>query len=240
MSDAVSTLHIDRLALAFAPKPWTFAAERRAEIDEYFAELQRSKPAVWNGRVLLLHDHAVADGVFRGSYLETDYASFAAWRHWGRPSADVCDCFGATAIMAADGVFLLGVMSPHTANAGRAYFPCGTPDPHDVVGQRVDLDLSARRELKEETGLDTAEFTAESGWTTVFDLPLIAHIKVLRSSQSAEALRARILDYLARDKQPELADIRVVRGTSDFTATMPRFVTSFLEQRFAPGVRLKP
>src|SRR5450756_2174168 len=67
-------------------------------------------------------------------------------------------------------------------------------------GSRVDLDFSVRRELKEETGLDIAEFTAESGWTTVFDLPLIAHIKVLRSGESAEALRARVLDHLARER----------------------------------------
>jgi 8-oxo-dGTP pyrophosphatase MutT (NUDIX family) len=101
------------------------------------------------------------------------------------------------------------------------------------VGSRVDLDFSVRRELKEETGLDIAEFTAESGWTTVFDLPLIAHIKVLRSGESAEALRARVLDHLARERQPELADIRIVRGPADSDPAMPRFVTAFLAQRFA-------
>ena len=233
MSDVVSTLHIDRLALAFAPKPWAFANERRAEIDEYFADLCRNNPALWNGRVLLLHDHAVADGVFRGSYLEADYASFAAWRHWGRPAAGVCDCFGAAAIRAADGAFLLGVMGPRTLNAGRVYFPCGTPDPDDIAGSRVDLDSSMRRELKEETGLDIAEFSAEPGWSTVFDLPLIAHIKVLKSNENPEALRTRILNHLARDKQPELADIRIVRTSNDLEAAMPRFVTTFLERRFA-------
>jgi hypothetical protein len=124
-------------------------------------------------------------------------------------------------------------MGPHTANAGRIYFPCGTPDPGDIVGGSVDLDLSVRRELKEETGLDIAGFKAESGWTTVFDLPLIAHIKVLHSGEDAEALRACILGYLAREKQPELAGIRIVRGPEDFDAAMPRFVTAFLAQRFA-------
>ncbi len=220
------------MQLAFAPKPWAFAHERRAEIDAYFQALQRAKPAVWNGRVLLLHQHALADGVFRGAYLETDYASFAAWRHWGRPAAAVCDCFGAAAMVGADGAFLLGVMGSHTANAGRIYFPCGTPDPGDIVAGQVDLAFSVRRELKEETGLDLAEFTAEPGWTTVFDLPLIAHIKVLRSRDSAETLRARVLGHLARERQPELADLRIARGPADLDPAMPRFVTAFLQDRW--------
>ena len=230
--ETVSVVPVDRLELAFAPKPWAFADKRRADIDAFFATLQREKPALWNGRVLLLHERAFAGGVFRGSYLETDYASFAAWRHWGRPEAAVCDCFGAAAIMAADGAFLLGVMGPHTANAGRIYFPCGTPDPKDIAGGQVDLDFSVGRELKEETGFDIAEFTAEPGWTTVFDLPLIAHMKVLRHRERAAVLRARMLGHLARERQPELADIRIVRGPADFDPAMPRFVTAFLARQF--------
>lgn len=233
MSEAVSVVHIDRLELTVTPKSWAFAAERRAAIDTWFAAQQREKPALWNGSVLLLHEHSLANGVFRGHYLETDYASFAAWRHWGRPTANVHDCFGAAAIVAADGAFLLGVMGPHTSNSGRIYFPCGTPDPDDVMGNRVDLDFSVRRELKEETGLAVAEFTAKPGWTTVFDTPLIAHIKELRSGDSAETLRLRVLDHLTRERQPELADIRIVRGVADFDPMMPRFVTAFLAQRFA-------
>ena len=232
MNETASVVHIDRLELTVAPQRWAFADERRAEIDAYFKALQREKPAIWNGRVLLLHHQVVSDGVFRGAYLETDYASFAAWRHWGRPAA-VCDCFSAAAIVAADGAFLLGVMGAQTANAGGIYFPCGTPDPSDIVAGQVDLDFSVRRELKEETRLDLAEFAAEPGWTTVFDLPLIAHMKVLHSRERAEALRARVLDHLAHERQPELADLRIVRGPADVDPMMPRFVTAFLAQRFA-------
>ena len=158
---------IDRLALSFAPKPWPFAEARRAEIDAYFAELQRQKPAIWNGRVLLLHRQVMSEGVFRGDYLETDYASFAAWRHWGMPKAGVHDCFGAAAVISADGAVLLGVMGAQTANAGWIYFPAGTPDPSDIVGGTVDLERSVARELKEETGLDVSEFAPDPGWTTV-------------------------------------------------------------------------
>jgi 8-oxo-dGTP pyrophosphatase MutT (NUDIX family) len=235
MSEAVSVVHVDRLQLAFAPKPWAFAHERRAEIDANFESLRRLKPAVWNGRVLLLHQHVLANRVFRGAYLETDFASFAAWRRLGRPAAAVCDCFGAAAIVAADGAFLLGVMGPHTANAGRIYFPCGTPDPNDIVDGQIDLEFSVRRELAEETGLDVAEFAAEPGWTTVFDVPLIAQIKVLHSRDSAEALRARVHGYLARERQPELSDLRIARGPADLDPAMPRFITAFLQDRWRAG-----
>ena len=41
---APTVFHIDRLELSFAPKPWAFAVERRAEIDAYFSALMREKP----------------------------------------------------------------------------------------------------------------------------------------------------------------------------------------------------
>lgn len=233
MSDAPMLFEVERLEVSFGPKPWAFATERRAEIDAHFGALTREKPALWNGRVLLLHHQVVAGGVFKGEFLETDFASFCTWRDWGRPHAGVHNCFGAAAVMGADGGFLLGHMAPHTFGAGEVYFPCGTPDPDDVIGGKVDFDLSIRRELREETGLDFAEFAAGPGWTTVVDGALIAQIKLLRSAEDAAALRARVLAYLERERQPELADIRIVRSPADFTSAMPHFVTAFLAQRFA-------
>ena len=235
MNHAPSLYRVDRLELTLAPKPWAFAIERRAEIDAYFAGLRREKPALWNGRVLLLHSQVLSDGVFRGQYLETDYASFLAWRHWGGAPDGVHDCFGAAAILCGDGAFLLGVLGALTAHAGQVYFPSGTPDPDDIVDDRVDLDFSVRRELKEETGLDMADLAPEPGWTVVVDGALIAAIKVLRSPLDAETLRARILDWLQRQRQPELSDIRIVRGPADFDPLIPGFVTAFLARRFAPS-----
>jgi len=235
MKDETSLFRVERLELTFKPRPWAFAIERRAEIDAYFAALKREKRALWNGRVLLMHHQVVRVGVFSGDYLETDYASFSAWRAWGQPHAGVRDCFGAAAIIAADGACLLGVMGPHTFSAGKIYFPCGTPDPDDIVDGRVDLDFSVRREVKEETGLDAAEFEVEPGWTTVVEGALIAQIKLLRSAEPAEVLRARMLAHLEREPAPELSDICIVRSPHDFTSAMPRFVTVFLAHHF--GVR---
>lgn len=223
---------VDRLDLSFAPKPWPFADERRAEIDAHFAERQRQNPALWNGPVLLLYRQVVVGGTFRGEYLETDFASFITWRDLGRPLAGVRDCFGAAAVISSDGAVLLGEMGRHTANAGKIYFPCGTPDPSDIVDGKVDLAWSVERELKEETGLDIAEFEIGEGWTTVVDGPLIVQIRTLRSKDDAETLRARMLAHLAAEAQPELADIHVVRGPHDYVPAMLPFVTTFLDAFF--------
>ena len=71
-----------------------------------------------------------ADGALRlaGVYFETDYADFVAWRDFGHPGEPVENCFSMAALRSADGAFLLGEMAAHTVNAGRIYFPAGTPD----------------------------------------------------------------------------------------------------------------
>ncbi len=92
-------------------------------------------------------------------------------------------------------------MNTHTANAGQVYFPCGTPDPDDIVAGQVDFDVSVRRELKEETGIDAATLTPEPGWTAVVDGPLISHVKLFRAHEPAEVLRTRALDHIARERQ---------------------------------------
>ena len=66
MMQTPPVFHIDSLDLCFKPKPWAFADERRAEIDAYFNALKREKPDVWNGRVLLMYDRVVENGVLRG------------------------------------------------------------------------------------------------------------------------------------------------------------------------------
>src|SRR5437773_1792023 len=186
----VTLVPIERLELRFARTSWPFAAARRDEIDRYFAELRRGKPELWNGRVLVLQTFAVADGVFRGTYLETDFASFLAWRDWGFPDQSVRNCFAMAALRAADGAFVLGVMASHTANAGKVYFIGGTPDPHDVAGERVDLERSVLRELAEETGLSAETVRPEPGWHAIFDEARIAMVRVLRTAELEEILYA--------------------------------------------------
>ena len=224
---------VTTLDLRVRPYAWPFAAERRDEIDAHFAEKQRHKPAIWNGRVLLgrnaVHtgDHLAAD------YFETDFASFLAWRDWGFPDPGVFNGFGMGALQSSDGAFLLGEMADHTANAGRIYFPCGTPDPDDVRDGMLDVTGSIVREMAEETGLDTADYTMDSHWTCVFAGPAIAMIRFLRVDMPGEALKARVEANLASQAKPELRAVHLVRARSDIVPVMPRFVSAFLESQFS-------
>ena len=117
---------VSALDLVVEAWTWPFAETRRAEIAAHFADQQREKPALWNGRVLLGRNPVFAGDRFSASYFETDFASFLAWRDWGFPDASVFNGFGMGALLCADGAFVLGEMGQHTSNAGRIYFPSGT------------------------------------------------------------------------------------------------------------------
>src|SRR5262245_24664469 len=234
--EAFSVVPVERLDVGFVPRPWRFADERRSEIEAHFAELQRRNPALWNGRVLLLGDFAICDGVLRGACFPVDYASFISWQNWNFPDPDVHDCFAMAAIQSCDGAFLMGQMAPYTFNASQIYFPCGTPDLSDVDGDRVDFEGSVARELKEETGLDVSDFAAEPGWCTVLGGTLVGLMKLMRARETAAELRERALDHLASEEQPELSDIRIVHGPSDLDPAIPTFVVALLRHAWSRGV----
>ena len=146
---------------------WPFAAARAADTAAHFTKAQRAKPKLWNGKVLLARNPRFADDRFSADYFETDFASFLAWRDRGFPDRDVINGFGMGALRASDGAFVLGEMGSHTANAGRVYFPAGTPDLDDIRDGAVDIPGSVAREAEEETGLKPADYRAGADWCCV-------------------------------------------------------------------------
>jgi 8-oxo-dGTP pyrophosphatase MutT (NUDIX family) len=221
------------LDLPVRPWSWPFAGERRADIGAHFAATQREKPKIWNGRVVLGRNRQFSGERFSAEYFETDFASFLAWRDWGFPDQGVFNGFGMGALRSADGAFIMGEMGQHTANAGRIYFPSGTPDPDDVKDGALDIGGSVAREVEEETGLTPADYRAATHWNCVLAGPSVAMIKVLHVDMPGEALRGRIEANLLAQSQPELAAIHLVRNPLDLTDAMPHFVTAFVESQFA-------
>ena len=223
---------VTQLDLNVRPRRWLFAEQRRADIEAHFAVQQREKP-IWNGRILLARDPDFSADRFSACYFETDFASFLAWRDWGCPDKDVFNGFGMGALRSRDGAFIMGEMAQHTANAGRIYFPSGTPDLDDIRNGTVDIAGSVVREVEEETGLTSADYRVAAHWDCVRSGAAVAMIKLLDVDLPGEALRGRIEANLIRQSQPELAAIHLVRRASDLTAAMPRFVTAFVESQLA-------
>src|SRR5437879_9085658 len=191
-AEALPVIHrVTTLDLSFHPRPWPFADERRADIDAHFAIKQREKPSLWNGRVLLGRNAAFTRGRFSADYFESDFASFLAWRDWGFPDRDVFNGFGMGALRASDGAFVLGEMGRHTANAGRIYFPAGTPDLDDLSDGAVDIAGSVTREVEAETGLTPADYRTSADWDCVVSGAAIAMIRMLNVEATGEELRAR-------------------------------------------------
>jgi 8-oxo-dGTP pyrophosphatase MutT (NUDIX family) len=225
----VQIRRVTQFDLSLTPVPWAFAEQHRAEIEAHFAKVRETKPAVWNGRVLLCRNPRAEGDVYRADYFETDFASFLAWRDWGYPDKSVFNGFGAGALRSADGAFVLGRMNGHTANAGRIYFPAGTPDPNDVVDGRVDLAASIVREVEEEVGLRPSDYRTSDDWTIVESGQAVACFRPLTSPLAAPELCERIEAFLSSETAPELSSLKLVRSAADFDTAMPVFVTAFLD-----------
>lgn len=226
---------LDDVEMYLTPGKWSWAVENRHRIDANWLRLKAEKPALFNGQVLVMCESRIADRRLTGRYIATDYASFLAMRDFGVPEPGTGNCFAMAALRSADGAFVLGVMGEHTANAGKVYFPAGTPDLADVRPDgRVDLLGSVGRELAEETGLGPKDVTIGAGWTAVLDGARLALMRPVQSDLPADTLVGRIRHFLAAEAEPELAGVRLVRTAADVDpATMPPFLQRYLRHVLA-------
>lgn len=224
--------------LRLEQRPWPFAIDRAQEIDAHWAELLERNPHHYNGPVLLMHRLAVATTAagrrLEGSCFIAEYKAFLAWRDFGFPDRTISNVFAMAALRSADGAFLLAEMGRATANADQIYFPAGTPDPGDLVGDTLDLKGNVLRELEEETGIGADEIALDTGWTAVFQGPRVACMKNASSALSAAELVARGAAFIAREKQPELAGLKAVFGFQDLDEQrMPDFILTYLRHALA-------
>jgi 8-oxo-dGTP pyrophosphatase MutT (NUDIX family) len=237
VSDAqpVTVVPLSALSARLVEDEWPWAHDNRALVEAHWTDLSRKNPALFNGRVLVRRRQELREGRLILEYVEADFAAFIAFRDHGFPDPSTGNGFALAALRTEDGAFILGRMADYTANAGKIYFPAGTPDPDDVLPDgTVDLAGSVLRELAEETGLQAHEVIATDRWTAVFAGARTALMRDVLVPGDAEAARTRIRAFLARDPQPELADIHIVRHKGDIDEeAMPPFMQAFLRQALA-------
>ncbi len=224
MSAILATLHIvheiEARVVAF---DWPWAHGNASLIAANWAKEKAGQPSLFNGRMFMAKSRAFEGGgrKLAMEVFETDYAAYLAWRAQGWPDAGVNNFFSMAAIHGTDNAFLLAEMGADTANAGRIYFPSGTPDRSDLAGDRLDLALSAIRELGEETGLGPDDVTVAPEWVVILDGPRIACMKPMRLRATAEAAKAKVDAFLAREAAPELGAMHVAHGEADLSRLKP-------------------
>lgn len=234
MNRDIAIRRVSRVEACCRPFDWLWPKQNRAFVEENWGRRKASTALMFNGRVLLLQDLAFEGDVCRNTYFEVDYADFLAWIDKGYPDPAIANGFAMGALRGSDGAFICGVMVEGTANAGRIYFPAGTPDLHDLKPDgTVDLAASLTRELTEETGLSEGDYHVDDEWIIVQRWPTIALLRMVTLPVTAEEGAARIRANIAAQPKPELQDVRIVRGTEDIDPErMPLFLQSFFEWVF--------
>lgn len=223
----IRTAPVTALDLRCTDAPWGFEAENREAIARHWAAVVAGNPHLWNGRSLICTAAAVEEGCFRATLTTIDYASFVAWRDWGRPDASVSNCFGVPAVFSADGALLLGVMAATTLNAGKAYPPSGSLEPKDVRPDgSVDILGNMRTELLEETGLDLAEATP-GPMAVIFEGPRLAVVQRFDMALSFTEIERRFAAHV--DAHAELASVEALRHPAQLDARMPGYVGALLD-----------
>lgn len=225
---------VRRVEARYEPLAWRWAEQNREAIAANWQRRLADKPKMFNGRVLVLRDLEVTPDLCRNTYFEVDYASFIGWLDMGHPDPGIANGFAMGALRGSDGAYICGVMSGDTANGGRVYFPAGTPDRADLQPDgAVDLATSLTRELFEETGLSEVDYHVEDEWIVVQRWPSVALMRMVTLPVSADEGAERIRAAIAAQDEPELSDVRIVRGPEDIDPqTMPLYLQSFFRWTF--------
>ncbi|MGA8170586.1 MAG: NUDIX hydrolase [Methylocystis sp.] len=236
MTEGALILRVDRLACRLAPRHWEFDRDAGGEIAAHWRDRTKINPSLYDGRVLLasrVETRVDADNltVLEVDFFETRFSRFLAWRDFGFPDREVYNCFSMPALRSIDGGFLLGEMGAGHSSAGQLYFPCGTPDLSDIVGETVDLGGSIVRELAEETGVSITRRMFAPDWRIVFDGQRVACVNIVDWPEPAHLLLARVERHIAAEEKPELAGARVVLRREELAdRRIPGFMAAFLER----------
>ncbi|HVI28292.1 NUDIX hydrolase [Hansschlegelia sp.] len=221
---SVEVIDVSAFDGSILPGELAIGEGERAEAQRYWANRLAENPRLFDGRVLLAETVDLSSGRLEARFREAPYSTFLWLRAGGAPGRELGNVFSAAAVVTSDGAVLLGRMAPHTATAGQMYFPAGTPDLEDVVGDTVDLEGSLARELMEETGLGAPLVRPTEKRFVVAHGFLYACIRRFDTDLDAEALARTVEANLAAEAEPELDRAVLVRSAEELTAMSPVYV----------------
>ena len=194
-----------RLCAAAVAVRATSAAPRSTRISR---RCGGTSPQLWNGRMLLLRRACDRPArVLRGSFFETDFASFVAWRDWGFPDPACATASRMGALRGARRRLPARRDGRRTRSMpARSTFPAGTPDPDDIVGGTVDLAGNVRaRGRRGDRARPPTTTRPTTGWYACATGPRIAMMKLLRRARDRRRVCARASSRISRaSRSPSL------------------------------------
>jgi hypothetical protein len=215
---------------------WPWARANRQAIAANFARRTARQPAVYDGDVLLARNVRVENDLCSLALFPVKYSELLGAIDLEAAEYEVWNSFAMGILNTADNAYVCAVMGPHTANAGKIYFPAGTPDLSDCRPDgSVDMAGSLLRELEEETGIGDG-FQVDSQWLVIRCWPALALMRLVRFDCSAGQLAARIETAVAAQSEPELSGAKIVRSRADIDpARMPRYLQMLFNHLLPPG-----
>jgi 8-oxo-dGTP pyrophosphatase MutT (NUDIX family) len=235
-------LPVDAIDVVLDPSPHPFELGKADAIADNWRREVAAKPALFDGRVVLLSEFGYDAGRLFGRCHAVGYSTFLYWRKDRAGTA--AHAFAHPMLVCSDNALIAIRMAAHTVNAGRVYFAAGSFEPEDFPGGRVDAHGNMVREVREETGLDISDvprgdrhhaLSTERG-TVIF--------RRYHLDATADEIATRIAAFVAREEEPEIEGPVVIRNAHDLPAGLMSHMKPLIEWHFsaeqAPGGRGRP
>ncbi|MDK1388652.1 NUDIX hydrolase [Sinorhizobium sp. 8-89] len=211
------------------PHPFHLAEVERAQ--ESWQREIAANPHLFDGRMVLQRAIRIEDGRIVANAHVVPYSTFLWWRKSRAPGA--LHIFAMPMLLSSDGAMIAIRMGSHTANAGRVYSPGGSLEPEDIVDGRCDIDGNIAREVREETGIELSEATAEPGYHAVHMKGTVVVFRTHRLAATADELVSLVARHVSTDPHPEIDEAVAIRGPEPEAHNYPDFFPAILEWFFA-------
>jgi 8-oxo-dGTP pyrophosphatase MutT (NUDIX family) len=226
-------LPVDKIDVVLDPAQHPFERGREEAIAENWRREVAAKPALFDGKVVLLSEFGYHEGRLFGRCHAVGYSTFLYWRR--DRVATAAHAFAHPMLVSRDNALIAIRMGAHTVNAGCVYFAAGSFEPEDFPDGNVDAHGNMVREVKEETGLDISHarrderhhaLATERG-TVIFRRYFLA--------ADADKIASRIRDFVAGESDPEIEEPVVIRDAKDLPDGLMEHMRPMIDWHFLKG-----
>lgn len=227
-------LPIDDVEVRLDPAPHPFEIEHAAAIEDNWHREKTAKPALYDGRMVLLSALSLRGTRLEGQCHTIRFATFLHWRRH-RASANAEHAYAHAALVSSDNALVAIRMGAHTVGAGQVYFAAGSFEPMDFKDGLVDLHFNMAREVKEETGVDLDGLQRDTNYRIWSENAGTAIFRRYHLDDTADSIAARIRRFVAADADPEIEGPVVIRHAEDLPEGLAAHMLPIVRWHFSQG-----